>query len=266
MKILAAECQALWRLRTLWWVMTRREIAARYAGTAAGVVWAYVQPLLMVAAYYVVFDVVFAMRLGENAPTRAVGAYLVVGALPWMAFCDSVSRGMSSLVEAGGVLQKNALPPVLFPARSVSASMVVHGPLLICLALAYGPQHQFPPSLVALPVLVGMQFLLSLLLGYVLAIFAAALRDTVQIVGFALSIGIFLSPILFPLDMFPEQWRWVLWINPMTSLVLGYQAVLLQGDWPDARTWSALLCWCAGITWVLTVLLRRSRDQLVDWL
>lgn len=266
MKTLAAECLALWRLRTLWWVMTRREIAARYAGTAAGVVWAYVQPLLMVAAYYVVFDVVFAMRLGDNAPTRAVGAYLVVGALPWMAFCDSVSRGMSSLVEAGGVLQKNALPPVLFPARSVSASMLVHGPLLIGLALAYGPQHQFPPALVALPVLVGMQFLLSLLLGYVLAIFAAALRDTVQIVGFALSIGIFLSPILFPLDMFPEQWRWVLWLNPMTSLVLGYQAVLLQGAWPDARMWWALLWWCAGSAAILTVLLRRSRDQLVDWL
>ena len=119
--------------------MARREITARYAGTAAGVAWAYVQPILMVAAYYLVFDVVFAMRLGEGAPTRAVGAYLIVGMLPWMAFCDAVMRAMSSLVEAGGVLQKNPLPPMLFPARAVLASGVVFAPLLLLLVLAYAP-------------------------------------------------------------------------------------------------------------------------------
>ena len=235
--MLAAECLALGRARALWWVMARREITARYAGTAAGVLWAYIQPLLMVAAYYLVFDVVFAMRLGDNAPTTAVGAYLVVGSLPWMAFCDAVSRGMSSLVEAGGVLQKNALPPVLFPAKSVLASMVVFGPLL-----------------------------LALVLGYALAILAAAVRDTLQIVAFLLSIGIFMSPILFPMAMFPEQWNWVLWLNPMTALVTGYQAVLLQGAWPPASTWLGTLAWILGSALVLEVLLRRSRDQLVDWL
>ena len=264
--MLAAECLALARARTLWWVMARREITARYAGTAAGVLWAYVQPLLMVAAYYLVFDVVFAMRLGEGAPTKAVGAYLVVGSLPWMAFCDAVSRGMSSLVEAGGVLQKNALPPVLFPAKSVLASMVVFGPLLLALVLGYGPQHGFAPALLSMPLLVGLQFVLSMLLGYALAILAAAVRDTLQIVAFLLSIGIFMSPILFPMAMFPEQWNWVLWLNPMTALVTGYQAVLLQGAWPPASTWLGTLAWILGSALVLEVLLRRSRDQLVDWL
>ena len=264
--MLLAQFQALWRARSLCWVMTRREISARYAGTAAGVLWAYVQPLLTVAAYYVVFDIVFAMRLGENAPTRAVGAFLIVGALPWMAFCDALARGMSSLVEAGGVLQKNALPPVLFPARSVLASMLVHGPLLLALALAYGPQHRYGAALVALPALVGLQFLLCLVLGYALAILMAALRDTAQVVGFMLSIGIFMSPVLFPMAMFPADWRWVLWLNPMTSLVLGYQAVLLQGLWPDAQVWLGVLAWLTVSAAALAVLLRRSRDQLVDWL
>ncbi|MGQ0728160.1 ABC transporter permease [Acidovorax sp.] len=264
--MLLAQVQALWHARALWWVMTRREITARYAGTAAGVLWAYVQPLLTVAAYYVVFDIVFAMRLGDNAPTPAVGAFLIVGALPWMAFCDALSRGMLSLVEAGGVLQKNALPPVLFPARSVLASMLVHGPLLLALALAYGPQHHFGSALLVLPILVGLQFLLSLVLGYALAILMAALRDTAQIVAFVLSVGIFMSPILFPLTMFPEAWRWVLWLNPMTALVLSYQAVLLQGVWPSILAWAAIAAWLAGASLLLAVLLRRSRDQLVDWL
>ncbi|MHC5879470.1 hypothetical protein ACYT69_11145, partial [Streptococcus pyogenes] len=72
--------------------------------------WVYAQPLLTVAAYYLVFDVVFAMRLGDAAPTKAVGTYLIVGMLPWQAFGEALARGTNSLVESGHLLQKNALP------------------------------------------------------------------------------------------------------------------------------------------------------------
>ena len=122
-------------------VMTRREVAARHAGTAVGVLWPYLQPLLTVAAYYLVFDIVFSMRLGEGAPTHAVGTFLIVGALPWMAFCDAIGRGMSSLLDAGAMLQKNPLPPVLFPVRSVLASSVIFGPLMLLVELCYIPVH-----------------------------------------------------------------------------------------------------------------------------
>ena len=266
MTVLAAEAAALWRARALVWVLTRREIAARHAGTAAGVAWPYLQPLLTVAAYYLVFDVVFSMRLGPDAPTRAVGAFLVVGALPWMAFCDAVSRGMNSLLEAGGVLQKNALPPVLFPVRAVLASGVIFGPLMLLVSLAYAPSHQFALPLVAMLPLLALQLLLCIVLGYLLAILAAALRDTVQLVSFFLSVGIYLSPILFPLSLFPENWRWVLWANPMTALVIGYQAVLLQGAWPPASTWIVVAVWIGVTSLMLNVLVARSREQLVDWL
>ena len=137
------ELRAVWRAKTLVWVLTRREVAARHSGTALGVLWPYLQPLLTVAAYYLVFDVVFSMRLGEGAPTHAVGAFLIVGALPWMAFCDAVSRGMNSLIDAGGLLQKNPLPPVLFTSRAVLASSLIYGPLLVLVGLAYAPMHRF---------------------------------------------------------------------------------------------------------------------------
>ncbi|MDD2545129.1 MAG: ABC transporter permease [Burkholderiaceae bacterium] len=260
------EVQTLWRSRALCWVLTRRDISARYAGTAMGVAWAYVQPLLTMAAYYLVFDVVFAMRLGEGAPTKAVGAYLIVGMLPWMAFADALTRGMGSLVEAGGVLQKNALPPLLFPVRAVLASGLVFAPLMLLLILAYAPQHHFSGALVALPVLLLLQWLLCMLWGTALAVLAAALRDTVQLVSFALALGIFASPVLFPMEMFPAAWRWVLWLNPMTAWVSGYQALLLQGAWPAWPVWVGALAWLATGAVLLDVLLRRSRDQLVDWL
>lgn len=266
MSALWSELLALRRARALAWVLTRRELAQRHQGTALGIVWPYLQPLLTVAAYYLVFDVVFGMRLGEGAPTRAVGAFLVVGALPWMAFCDAVARGMASLVDAGSLLQKNALPPVLFPVRAVLASSLIYGPLLLLVALVYIPAHGLRPAVLALLPLLALQVLLCLLLAYLLAILAAALRDVAQLVNFFLSVGIYLSPILFPLSLFPERWRWVLWLNPMTALVQGYQQVLLAGSWPPASVWVVALAWLLLLALLLNLAVARSRDQLVDWL
>ena len=266
MQTLWTEIRAVWRARVLVRVLTQREVASRHAGTAAGVLWPYLQPLLTVAAYYLVFDVVFAMRLGDGAPTHAVGTFLVVGALPWMAFCDAVARGMNSLIEAGSLLQKNPLPPVLIVTRAVLSSMLIYGPLLLLVGLAYTPLHRFNPAVLAFVPLLSLQLVLSLLLGYLLAILAAALRDTVQLVGFLLSVGIYLSPILFPITLFPENWRWVLWLNPMTTLVMGYQQVFLQGAWPLVSVWVVSVLWLFGLALALNVVVARSRDQLVDWL
>jgi lipopolysaccharide transport system permease protein len=267
MHALAQELAALWRSRSLAWMLARRDLATRHAAAAGGIVWAYVQPLLIVAAYYLLFDVVFAMRVGDGGGrARPAGQFLIVGALPWMAFSDAISRGMHSLIEAGSLLQKNALPTVLFPVRAVLASSLVHAPLILAVALAYAILHGFTPALAAVAPLLVLQLALCALLGYLLAVFAAALRDTLQVVTFVLSVGIFLSPVLFPISMFPEAWRWVLWLNPMTPFVVGYQAILLDGQWPAAATWIAPVIWIALTALLLDTVLRRSREQLVDWL
>jgi lipopolysaccharide transport system permease protein len=256
----------LWSQRSLLWVMTRRELAVRYAGSVAGVLWAFLQPILTIAAYFLVFDIVFAMRMGDNAPTARVGTYLVVGSLPWLAFCESLSRGTASLLEAGALLQKNALPPVLFVARSVLAGFVVFAPLMVLLALGYGAVNGIGWAHLSLPLLMLFQCVLAFLLAYLLAILAAAVRDTLQILAFALSVGIFLSPILFPIGLFPEGWRWLLFANPMTALVLGYQSILLKGAWPDWTVWWVALGWILLLAVALNGLVTRSRDELVDWL
>jgi len=266
MKSVAREATLLWRSRALLVVLVRREVAARHAGTALGIAWPYLQPLLALAAYFLVFDIVFKFRMDAHAPTSRVGAYLIVGALPWMAFCDAVSRGMTSLLEAGSILQKNALPPVLFPVRSALASSAIYCPLLLLVALAYTPYHHFAAATVALLGLLILQTLLCTVLGYFLAILSAALRDTAQIVGFLLTVGIYLSPALFPVTLFPEQWRWTLWANPMTGLMLGYQSVLLKGAWPPADVWLFSIAWIAVLTVLLDSVVRRSKDQLIDWL
>ena len=104
------------------------------------------------------------------------------------------------------------------------------------------------------------------LLAYALAILAAALRDVIQVVTFVLGVGIFLSPVLFPPSMFPGALGWVLWVNPMTPVVLGVQSLLLTGAMPDGSVWLAMFLWTALLAGFLDRLIARSREQLIDWL
>jgi lipopolysaccharide transport system permease protein len=250
----------------LLWLMVQREMRSRYAGSALGALWAYVQPLLTVAIYFLVFDVVFAMRMGEHAPTERVGTYLVVGALPWLGFAEGLSRGASSLIDSAGILQKNALPPVLFVLRSVIASWLAFMPIMVLLAVLYGFITGHWKSLAIMPLLLVLQLALTYLVAYVLAILTAATRDTTQVLSFALGVGIFLSPVLFPLSLFPEPWQWALYLNPMSCWVMAYQSVMLSGQWPPVHLWGVMLGWLSVLALVLAWLSRNSREELVDWL
>ena len=266
MQSLAREIAELRRARSLLAVMVARDLKSRHAGSAFGALWLYAQPLLTIAVYFLVFDVVFKLRLGEGAPTRALGAYLVVGIVPWLAFTDAVGRGMVSLVEAGALLQKNPMPPALFPVRAVLASAAVFLPMIAILVPLYAPQHGFSAALLLLLPLMALAVVSWCLLAYALAILAAALRDVIQVVAFVLGVGMFLSPVLFPPSMFPEQLAWLLWLNPMTPTVLGVQSILLKGEAPGPEVWLAMTAWVAALALLLDRLVARSREQLIDWL
>jgi lipopolysaccharide transport system permease protein len=111
-----------------------------------------------------------------------------------------------------------------------------------------------------------LQLVLTMLCGHVLALLTAATRDTTQVLGFALGVGIFLSPVLFPLSLFPAHWQWALYLNPMSAWVLAYQSVMLSGLWPGVNLWGIMALWLALLAGVLAWLNRNSREELVDWL
>ncbi|GAB4397011.1 MAG: ABC transporter permease [Rhodoferax sp.] len=251
--------------RRLCWAMALSDVRARYAGSALGFVWAFVQPALTIAAYYLVFDVVFALRAGDTAAPK-VGTYLIAGFLPWLAFCEGLSRGANGLLESAHLLRKNALPTVLPVARSVLTGTLIYLPLMLLLTGVFVVWGSAGWSALALLPLMGLLYTAVFLGAYVWAILLAAVRDAAQVQAFMLQIGVFLSPVLFPISAFPQQWRWLLYLNPASAPVQGVQAILLHDQWPPALVWWVCLTWIAVLALVLELLLRRSRDELVDWL
>lgn len=255
----------LWRAQSLLRALALRELQTRYAGSVAGWLWAFWQPLMAMAAYVLVFDLVFGLRTGGEAGHR-LGLYLIVGALPWMAFADTLNRGAASLHESAYLLQKSALPPELVVARSVLASAGVYAPLMLLLAMCYLPISGVVPAIAWLPLLWLLQWVLTACLAHISAILSVAVRDAQQVLSFMTSVGIYLSPVLFPMSLFPESWRWLLLTNPMTPFVLAYQSILLNGQTPSALAWWGIAGWLTVTAVFLSYLIARSRESLVDWL
>lgn len=249
------------------WDLTRRDLRERYIGSAGGWVWLLARPVLTALAYLFVFDYVFQVRPALGEGSAPFGLYLLSGLIPFMLLVESVNRGAVSLPEAAHLLKKTVLPPELFPARAILSGAVIYFPVLLAfLLLMTFARGQAGWALLVLPLWFGMQLLTSYYLALVLSLLTAAMRDVEQAVGLLSGVLVFFTPVFFTLTQVPPGFREWLWLNPATPLVTGYHALLLEGRAPDGMVVAMAGFWLLLFMLAARVLLRRCRDQVVDWL
>ncbi|MBL0142255.1 MAG: ABC transporter permease [Betaproteobacteria bacterium] len=225
----------IWRHRWLLWSFARREILNRYAGSAAGIAWALAHPLALLAVYAFVFTGVFRVKLPPEIGTAGYTAFVAVTLWPWLMFADGLDRGMASVQENAGLIRKVAFPHQLVVHAAVLASFAVHVAgylaVLLVLRLAGEPLH-----LSGLP----WAFVLLLLLAMgttglaaVLATLQTLLRDVKQVVGVAITLLFYATPILYPASLVPAALKPVIGLNPLAWIVERLREVLLTGAGPS---------------------------------
>jgi ABC-type polysaccharide/polyol phosphate export permease len=203
----------------------------------------------------------------DTGGTSSYALYLLSGLLPWLVFSDAVVEGASCLVREAELIKKTRFPLVIIPARTVLTSAIKIFPLLliiwlIAMAVAEG-------SILALPMLglwMGLQVLFTYYIVVMLSILSAALRDVGLLVESLFPMLLFFSPVLYPMDNVPHGYHWLLRLNPYTPLAEGYHAILLRGAPPAISDIAWLLGWLLMSLFICSLLLRRSREYLVDWL
>lgn len=258
----------LWRFRHLLGSLIARTIKSSYSGAFGGWLWVYIKPVIMVTAYYFVFEMILSIRVDQaKTGTENYSLFLLSGFIPWLVFVDSVMDGGTSLVREAGLLKKTRFPLELIPARSVLIAAIRMFPLLFLvwplgMLLADGQSV----AILYLPAWMLLQILFSYYLVLTLAILSSALRDIGMLVESVLPLLVFFAPVLYPGDVVPESFRWLLWCNPFTPLVNGFHDVLLSGRFPHLNNMAAVLLWILVFAWIANILLRRAREQLVDWL
>lgn len=257
--------RSVWRRRSLLLGFLRRELGTRYAGTM-GALWAFIQPVLLLAIYAFVFRLVFRVQL----PDLGGNSYVTVVACalwPWMAFQEGVQRGTVAVVNNADLVRKVAFPRELLVMAAVAGSFTVHlagfGVVLLALSLWGENLH-----LATLPlVLAGWAVLavLALALALLTSGMQVVLKDVDHMLGPLFMLGFYATPVLYPMSMVPEAFAPWMGLNPMVHALEPLRAALLQGQWQIASLLGmallALLLLWAG-RWVFTRLSARFEDFL----
>lgn len=241
---LLADLGQLVKRRELLMDFAWRDLRARYKGSALGFAWHFVMPLAQLVVFWVLFGVLFGVRPRTETGEQPYAMFLFVGLLPWTFFATALQSGAASIVANGAIVKKVALPVQLLPASAVLSALVNFLLTLVVLFLvlaAFGPRH--PEGLVYLPVLVLVQLVMGLGLAYLLAALNVFFRDVQHILAVLLMAWYFMTPVLFPVSIVADRPReaFLLYLNPMTAVIVGYQRALLDGLPPEwgALAWSA---------------------------
>ena len=244
----------------------RRDLRSRYLGSFSGGAWALVQPLIQLGIYAFVYVYVFR----APAPAASVGIvpFLALGLWPWIGFADALQRATNAVPDNAALIGKVALPRELLVIASVSSSFLLHGVgfLTICLVLRLTGA---PLALAALPLalLTYLQlFVFTLGLALVLASVQVFVRDLAQVLAQILQMWMFATPVLYPRDFLPEQYRGWMSVNPLAWYVEHFRALLLgTPDTTLAAQATALLL--AALTLAIGfALFRRLSPHFEDFL
>lgn len=234
----------VFRHRHLIWQFARREILARYRGSAFGLAWALAHPLIMLAAYALVFGVVFRARWGQGSDDPWEYALALYAGLVVHGFlAECLSKAPALVTSQPNLVKKVIFPLEILPwAGSLAALFHFLANLLVLLCFVLVMRHEVPATAVAFPVILLVMVPGMLGAQWFLSATAVYLRDVGQVVGLAVTLLLFVSPIFYPLDAAPSVLRAWLLLSPLTVPVEAMRAVLLFGRWPD---WGGLAAYGA---------------------
>jgi len=218
----------LWTYRELLFFLTWRDVKVRYKQTLLGAAWALLQPLLLM----LIFNFFFARLAGINSGSAVpYPLFAYAGLLPWTFFANAVANGGNSLVGSTNLITKVYFPRMFIPAAAVGAGLVdlaIAFGLLVVLMIYYGVGFHW--SLALLPLLVLLTTVLALAVGLLMSALNVKYRDIRYALPFMIQVWMFASPVIYPI---PDNWRWVLALNPMTGIIEGFRAALFgqSFDW-----------------------------------
>ncbi len=208
--------------------LVKRDLSARFAGSALGLVWAVLQPLTLVALYWFVFTVM--MPRGGPAGDSDYALYLISGLLPWLGLNEGLTRSATAIVDNASMVRR----------LTFRSELLVIVPNLTALLFEFVGLGLFLGFLVLtgrgitgiwlLPFAIILQLMLQIGIGCVLATVYVFFRDVSQILGFLLSVVFYLSPILYAVaGRFERIFFW----NPMTPLLGLFRSSLLSSPLPS---------------------------------
>jgi homopolymeric O-antigen transport system permease protein len=223
--------------------LARRELVARYKGSALGVIWGVLTPIVMIAIFTFIFAGIFGARFGATGSSWDYALYLFCGLLPWNMFQESLIISATTVVTHANLVKRVVFPLETLPIANTLAALgnQLFGTLALVVAIVL-LRGQLHATIAWLPVLWLPQLIATLGAAWLIASLGVFLRDIAQGISLFLMAWMYLTPILYPESIVPARYRFYVNINPFTPLVRSYRRIFIEGsmpDWPGLAYFSA---------------------------
>lgn len=236
----------LYQSRHLIWKLAKNDFKKRYAGSYMGAVWAMVQPVVTVAMYYVVFELV--MPGTSRTDEAPFVLFLTAGLVPWFFFNEAWNNGTNALKEYDYLVKKVVFKISILPVIKVIAATFIHAFFVVVL-LAVAALYGYYPSVYTLQIFYYSACLFVFVLGlsFMTCAIVVFFKDLSQIINIILQIGIWATPILWDIDGLPQRWVTIVKINPLVYIVEGYRSAVYRHEWFFQDFFSTVYFWIATV-------------------
>jgi lipopolysaccharide transport system permease protein len=247
--------------------LTRREVIGRYRGSVLGLGWSFFNPLMMLVIYTFVFSVVFKARWGtvEEEGKVVFAIVLFVGLIVHTLFAEVINRAPGLVLGNPNFVKKVVFPLEVLPVISMGTALFHSFASLLVLLLTIFIIHGFLHwTIIFFPLVLFPLVLVSLGISWMLASLGVYLRDLSQIVNLLTVVLMFLSPIFYPVSALPENYRTLMYLNPLTFIIEESRAVLVFGELPD---WGGLVLYSfVGllVVWIGYSWFQKTRGGFAD--
>lgn len=212
--------------------LVRKDLRGRYKGSVLGFLWTFINPLLQLIIYTVVFSVI--LRSGIDK----FYLFLFVALVPWIFFSSAITGGATSILSQQDMVKKIYFPRHVLPIAYVTSSFVN---MLLCFCVIFavllvGGTGLNLKAILYLPIIMLVEYVLALGIGMLSAALTVYFRDLEYILGIVTMAWMYLTPIMYDVSMVPEEFKFIFNLNPMTPIIVAYREVLYYKQIPEIFT------------------------------
>lgn len=254
-----------WKYRLFIWRSAISDLRYRYAGSAMGVFWNVLIPLMQISIFAVVFSQIMAARLPRAGGTNAFAIYLCSGLLPWLGFSECVSRGTQSFLENATYLKKLPIPEQIFVAQNaVGATLSLGVSMSLLFMFTIGLSGEITWAWLVVPAVILLFQSFGFGLGLMLGSLNVFFRDIGQGLGIVLQMWMWLTPIVYVKEILPDLFQRLLVFNPAFPFIDSLQGIIVSGLWPARWHWGLMTLWALMSPLVGYMILRKLKPEIRD--
>lgn len=209
----------------------KKDIGGKYKNSFLGVLWSFVNPLLQILVYAIIFPLIMKSDI-ENYVV-----FMVCGLIPWNYFSTVINRSSFTMIENGNIIKKVYFPREILPisvATSETVTFLISSILILLFTFGYGLGITI--NIVFYPLVLLVQYVMLLGISLIVSSVTVYFRDLQHFIGVLLQLFFYATPIVYAVDVIPANFRWILKFNPMTYIIEGYRDIFWGQTAPDIST------------------------------